>query len=236
MASHRFKIYKGVASKIFVTIKNSDKRVIPAAGKVFTAYVISNASDELKLERQLDEIDAAAGQWELLILAGEADSWERGSYLLVITILDENQNEYNLYGDLNYGVINELWVEDAMPVLKPATVSTGSEWQQRINKYYSSAYPGDAQEGRHDGLHTIAIYSTDFTGQFWVQASLENTAPNLDTDWFDLNIGGITDYIDIVDSDTLQTLNFITNAQWIRFVYDPDDANVGTIDQVLYRV
>jgi len=237
MASKRFKIYKGVASRIYVTVKNSDKKVIPAAGKVFTAYVVSDETNELMLERQLDEINAAAGMWELTLLEGETSSWDTGRFRMVITVTDENGDEFNLYSDLDYGATAELWLEEnAMPILKNAAVSDASNWQERSGKFYSSAYAGDAQEGRHDGLHTIAVYLTGYTGQFWVQASLENVAPTADSAWFDINLDGANDFLSLVDTDTIFTLNFNVNAQWIRFVHDPDISNTGTIDQVLYRV
>lgn len=237
MTQRKFKIYQGVASRIYVTIKNSDKKVIPAAGKVFTAYLVSNETEELVLQRELDEIDAAKGQWELTMLEGETAEWRPGTYRMVVTILDENQDEYNLYGDTDYSAIAEVWLLDnAMPSFKAATISDATVWSLSSGVYYSSAYPGDAQEGRHDGLHSLVAYLTNFTGRFWVQASLDNTAPAANSEWFNVNVGGATDFIDYVSESDIQNLDFNVNAQWVRFAYDPDVANLGTFDQVLYRV
>lgn len=235
MSSTDFRIYQGVASRIYVTIKNSDRRVIPSAGKLFTAYIVSNETDELKLQRALDEIDASRGEWELTLLPGEVDEWRPGRYRMVVTVQDEYDNEYNLYGDLSYGAVAELKLEEtAMAPFKAETVS--NNWTEVSEVWYSSAFPGDAQEGRHDGLHTVAIYTTNFSGQFWVQVSLENTAPVLDNNWIDLNLGGVNDYISFDDESGIYALNFTVNAQWVRFKYDPDVGNTGTVDQVLYRI
>ena len=235
MASRKLKIYQGVASRIYVTIKNSDRKVIPAAGKLFTAYIVSEETEELVLQRQLDEIDAAAGEWEMTLLEGETGEWRPGRYRMVVTIQDENGDEYNLYSDLAYNAVAELHLTDnAMAPFKAATTVGG--WQERIEVFYSSAYPGDAQEGRHDGLHTIALYLTDFTGRFWIQASLENTPPSSDGDWFNVDINNGTLYIDYSAETGIQNIDFNINAQWVRFAYDPDPLNNGTVDTILYRV
>lgn len=236
MSIKEFKIYQGVASKIYVTIKNSDRKIVPAAGKLFTAYIVSNETEALVLQRQLDEVDAAAGHWELTLLEGDTSNWRPGYYKLAVTVQDENGDEYNLYNDFNYGASATIYLsENVTSPFKPAIISNASNWNETTGVWYSGAYPGDAQEGRHDGLHTISVYMTDFTGRFWVQASLENTAPSSNSAWFDVNLGGANDYLSYTNESDIQLINFNINAQWIRFRYDPDVSNTGTMDQVLFR-
>lgn len=226
-----FKIYQGVSSRIYIQIKNSDRRVVPAAGKTFIAYVVSQETDELMLKRELAEIDAASGQWELTLLEGETAEWKSGHYRLAVTIQDELGDEYNLYSDLNYSAVADIrLLANAMPKFKAATEIGSTDFQERVDIFYSSAYPGDAQSGRHDGLHTAAIYLNDFTGQIWVQGSLENAVPSEDTDWFD-----VTDLTFTTDTGIFP-VDFQVDAQWIRFRYVPDIANTGEITKILYRI
>lgn len=229
-------IHKGVATKIDVNVKNSDKKKYPSAGKTFTAYLINYETQTNVLTKELDEVDASKGQWELTILEGESRDWPAGLYRMAFTIVDENDDEHLLHADLGFGAITDVKVrENVLAPFISSSVSDASTWTELNGKWYSSAYKADGLAGANDGIHTIALSMTNFTGQFWVQSTLEPTAPAQLSQWFDLNLGGANDYLSYTAASDTVGVDFTINASYVRFVYDPDDTNVGTFDQVVYR-
>jgi hypothetical protein len=75
-------------------------------------------------------------------------------------------------------------------------------------------------------MHTVQIYSTDFTGIVDVQATLENGVTDVVT-W------AVVETVDI--TDPLIYHNFKGVYSWIRFHIKPDVSNTGTVDKILYR-
>lgn len=236
MNNETLDIFKGVTSKIDVNVKNSDTKKVQLAGRTLTAYLISGASNSNVLTRELTEIDGSKGQYQLTVLEGDSLDWDEGHYRLAITLIDENDDEQILFTDLGYGSGVEINVKSSpLNPFVSSIISDATTWGENGGKWYSSAYEADSKSGASDGLHTLALYMTDFTGQFWIQASLENSVPVNDTEWFDLKLDDVNDFLTYTSESALQNIDFIVNAQWVRFVYTPDVANTGTMNQALYR-
>ena len=107
---------------------------------------------------------------------------------------------------------------------------------------FPSAYPGDPLFCEDDGLHTVAVYTTDYAGKFWVEGTLEENPTSMDTDWFVINLTSFFPYHEFgntpMPDDTftgIEAFNFTGSVRWIRFKHQPDSDNTGTLDQVLYR-
>ena len=93
-----------------------------------------------------------------------------------------------------------------------------------------------------DGLHTTAVYVTDFAGKFWIEGSLVNDPTSLDGDWFVIKLSSFFPFHEFGNTpkpdDTftgIEAFNFTGSIRWVRFKYQPDGDNTGTFDQVLFR-
>ena len=97
-------------------------------------------------------------------------------------------------------------------------------------KYFSSAYPGDANSGYVDGVHTAVLYTDEWLGEFTIQASLENEIPTDENDWFEVTTQTFTTPV-----SGLTTYTFTGNYMWVRFRYYNDINNTGSVEKVLYK-
>jgi hypothetical protein len=94
---------------------------------------------------------------------------------------------------------------------------------------------GDSQSQRANGTHTIAVYTHNFTGKFWIQASLTNEAPQ-PSDWFNVPIGATgNDWWDFTPDERIRQFTFFGNYYWVRFQYQEDPVNIGKFKKILYK-
>ena len=72
-------------------------------------------------------------------------------------------------------------------VLLPSTSADITGGSVKASGYY----------GYSDGVYTIAIYTTNFTGRIYIQGTLASEP--IETDWFDISLTG-SSYLDFISS------------------------------------
>ena len=89
-------------------------------------------------------------------------------------------------------------------------------------------------ENNNKALHTIAVYTRNFSGGLRVQGTMAVTPGN--TDWFDITMDGAGSRTNSFSNSTSVTnYNFYGVYQAVRFSWQNDSGNTGLIDKILYR-
>ena len=217
MIQYNTKIYKGVTNSIDFIVRDNDRKPVKLQGLILKARIQPVEGDQpLLLEKE-------------------------------VTIIDDNMVETYLFTDINKDTFGTFQLMDGVATsIDPAIELLSKDFTERPYGDYSimwttGALVGDSQRGTVNGLHSIAIYTTNFQGKFWIQASL-SIEPPLDSEWFNIPLSGEVDYLTF-DSTTIKDgkqyakfLNFSLNAYWVRFAYYADViANKGTFDKILYK-
>ena len=94
----------------------------------------------------------------------------------------------------------------------------------------------DARPGinNNKALHTIAVYTQDFSGTLRVQATM-SASPG-DSDFFDVTMDGEASASNsFTNSTTVTNFNFTGVYHSVRFAWGNDTDNTGAIDKILYR-
>ena len=98
---------------------------------------------------------------------------------------------------------------------------------------------GSSEQNLTSRAHTIAIYTTNFTGNVAIEGNLDDTASTDDDDWFVIPIQGMgtaqTSFTPSSASQKIDPFQFETAVRWIRVKYKPGTGNAGTFDQMLLR-
>ena len=138
-----------------------------------------------------------------------------------------------LYTDMADNVCQQLLVEDCVfPDPRPTQEVTSFTLSSGV--WTSSRLSGGRRWNTISSLHSIAIYTTDFTGIVRVQASLDNDVPSEDS-WFDVDLTTLDDFVTFNNESGIHFATFYANVRRIRFQYEEDDANTGTVDRILLR-
>jgi hypothetical protein len=232
-----FNLYRDVSNEIDFLIKTIDRKPVNLTDRIITFFLIDDHSGKVLLKQLITNIsDDLAGHRRLLINPILLVDIDLGYYRYVIT-QTMNGIESIIYSDQNRSINGfvELF-SGPVPEQKPAiTITTDefvmSSWGLPLTTYrLAQSYKGAAQTRNSLGCHTIAIYTTNFSGLFQVQASLENSTPSVDSDWFDVGPG-----ITISEESNITGYQFTGQYIWVRFFYSGTSGNTGTVDRVLYK-
>tara|TARA_Y100000592_G_scaffold98753_1_gene172682 strand:+ start:879 stop:1487 length:609 start_codon:yes stop_codon:yes gene_type:complete len=138
------------------------------------------------------------------------------------------------YSDTGYAAAGTVELLDgAYPEFLPSTtVSTFTSGGPLAFKSGSI----DARPGinNNKALHTIAVYTKNFTGALRVQATM--SASPSDSDFFDITMEGAGSTANSFSSSTTVTnFNFTGVYHSVRFCWGNSAGNTGVIDKILYR-
>lgn len=252
MIQYDTKIFKGVPNSIDFVIRNNDRKTIRLVDYQLEAQIqaVNTPSNsqgflpEVLLTKPCIIVDELMGKVRLDLLPEDIQEWNPGYYRYVIRITDgQGRSEY-LYTDINKNTFGNFELKEGVvsSLAPPITVESVNFTPTPVDMYdgtafMSGALQGDAQSGRANGNHTIAVYQTRFLGKFWIQGSL-TPEPPLPQEWFNIRIGNGTDHFDFTDKNNAlgpTLFNFTMNVYWIRFIYRPDLANRGAFLKVLYK-
>lgn len=239
-----FKVYKGADFSIDFVVRNNDRKPINLVGKDLTITILDHVAGTTMMQKSITILDEHAGKARLSLTPADVQDWDIGYYDYSILIENEDGTKNLLFTDQDQNARG--WFElrqGVLPGFVPSVVVTEDEFAPfhhgempgGVTRYASPNFPGDAQLGFADGLHTVAIYLTSFTGTLWVQGSLEDQAPDSDADWFEINITPNQFNVAYADETGIDVFNFIANVTWVRFVYEPDVLNSGTVDQIYLK-
>jgi|LauGreDrversion4_2_1035121.scaffolds.fasta_scaffold49777_2 hypothetical protein len=250
MYQHDLKIQKGIKNKVRIQFKNSDqKRINISNTATYVFSMFDPATQQLVLEKKLDVLDdgntfSLRGIGELTFNENDTLDLPSTDYKFSIKYQDPSDGTYlPAYSNTYYGVSGTVRLsQDVYPTLQPSQeiIEFQRVYNDSISLYQHLsgniyAYP---EYNGNSGLHTVAMYMTNFKGTVYIQGTLYNSPAEfgryatIETREYN-GFTGI-DY-----------LNFNGIFSYIRVVYqpakgptDPNNDNpsyYGSFDKVLYR-
>jgi hypothetical protein len=243
MIQYNTKIYKGATNTIDFVVRNNDRKPVNLAGYQVDALIQRTEQPELLMTKSVLMTQETAGKCQLVLLPGEIETWLGGFYSYTIRTTDATGKQQFLYTDLNRGTVGKFELIEGLelalaPSLEiPVSHFTPIPIGQVDNSWTTGALPGDAQENKSNGMHSVVAYTSNgFLGEFWIQASLNTNAPQ-NEDWFDIPISGTADPFRYTEthSPTIRCFNFTGNYYWIRILYREDPMNRGRFEKILYK-
>jgi len=234
-----FVVYKGAFSNLEFVVRDVDRKGVKLIGKRVFATLINNNTNELYLERELEIINPIEGRCKLVLTPGDLIEWQLGSIRYSLTIKDVDSNEFNyLYNDLNQEAIGYIEIRDrASPnpnniiVLDKFTPVERAFGQPPT--FHTGSVPGPGQLSYSNSMLTFAVYLEDYTGSFFVEATLDPVSDGDDTNWFKLELFPNGEIISFNSINGIEPYNLMGEYQWIRFGYYQDVGEIGTIKKIL---
>lgn len=238
MFNGNVKLHRNLSNKLDVSIRNMDKKPVKTFSRNLRIFIINYENDEMMLSKLAEVVDEPKGEYRFVFSPGDIERWDAGLYRYSMILEDEDGDEYPLYVDSEQNAVGILELIDrAVPNAQPSILISKDDFtikSSTTDTFIAERYKGNAQGNFQKALHTISIKTDNFTGKFWVQASLEDN-PVSDSEWFDVHIGNVTPYIDFNGDTGTSAYNFKGSFVWIRFVYQTDSSNDGEISKVWYK-
>ena len=243
MIQYNTKIYKGATNTIDFVVRNNDRKPVNLVGYQINALIQRVEQPELLLDKPVQATDDRSGKARLTLLDSDISDWSEGFYRYTIRLTDVTGKQEFLYTDVNRSTFGTFELIEGISVALapaqdlPANKFTPYPYGQYDNTWSTGALPGDAQDNRANGMHTVVVYTSNtWTGDFWIQGSLINQAPNHE-DWFNILLAGADGRFTYTKeiSPPIKVFNFTGNYYWVRMFYRNDPRNVGTFDRILYK-
>lgn len=252
MDSKIIKLHKGVDQKVGFKVYDPDRKltgiehlrvqaalVNPINGeRMFTTYCkISNKKGAMELEvKETDLMDVPAGFYNLVLNGQEWSIPETEGYITATPF----------YTDANSNIRLSVEVSDLVDMTPVPTITIEPKnWilQTDANllqpEYVSQAYPANRLKNSKNGSHTIAIYMTNFTGDFQVYGTLDSIPSQDLTDYFPVNLTNMNDMVTFEYYTGIDAYHFEANIMWLKFRYKHNQAlseeERGTVDLVHLR-
>ena len=136
-------------------------------------------------------------------------------------------NFNNKYGILKNNISQAQSLKNIFKIIK----------KQQINYLdtafdYSSIIAGPSYYNKPNGLITLGVYCTNYTGDFYMQGTTASSPS--DGDWFDLDLTPFYDYHEFNAFTGIEPFSIQSNLSYLRAKVD--NTLSGTVDKIVIRV
>jgi hypothetical protein len=247
MNSKTIKVHKGVDNNIRFRVFNRDRKPQAVNHLQIRTRLINTMSQEVVLERYAQPT-SDKGIVELKVLEGDLVNVAQGYYKLVVTGGEELlPNEAGqiiqtpFFSDTGNNVTLSVEITGQAEAAPQETQEILPEdwinFSTRGNPatFYSSAIPAGRIRNTTTSTHTIALYTSNYSGNVKIFGSLEDVPPQDLSSWFPINVDIIGNEIIFDEHTGISPLVFRANYMWLKFTYEPGPTNEGSLDKIQIR-
>jgi hypothetical protein len=228
-------IAKGLKNTIRFRFLNGDQRPIDIENKQFVFKMFDPATNNQVLETDLTVLDDGdtfdlKGQAQLVISGVLTEDLNAGDYTYSI-LLKDGANRIPTYIDGASKMSGNIQLTDGV-VPKFVNSDEISQFNKEVGYYGATdKWVAGPIASNRDGkgsnvLHTAQLFFTDFTGNFKVMATQDNSPTS--NAWVEVASTNYTNQTQTVSFN----LTSVENFNYFKFEYYPVS---GSIDKVLYR-
>lgn len=234
-ANKPYCLYKNVTNEIPFIIRNHDNKPIPLVAKKIYVVAYDQINKEIAFYKPLHIKNEFKGEFTLILNPEELENLDPGNYFYSLVMSDTEENiDLPLFFDQNYNVRGVFELKNGpYPLPKRTVTLLASSFTPQLFgldiRYISSAMKSSSIMGFDDRLNSFAIYTTNWTGKVFIQATLETTPPTVYENWITLEEKSYTNFSGI------DYLDYEGNFLWLRVAYQNDPLNTGTFDKILFR-
>jgi len=236
MYNRTLNLYKGIDNTFSVKLLNGDQKLLNVVGQTLFWTLLDKDTAEVKFQTSIVVNGGFNSQVPITIGEGDLESINSGKYIYSVFLVDSNNKKTILYGDSQYGASVPVEViSNSFPQIYPSQEVDSSSFTNSGyvgstgSSLYTSALNARPELNNHNNaLHTVAVYSTNYSGIVNIEATLENGVTDV-TNW------ATVDSISISSTDTINYTNFNGIYTFVRFRMIAGNMNTGTVDKILYR-
>jgi hypothetical protein len=188
MYQRNLTIQKGIKNQVRFQFKNSDqKRINIHNTQTFVFSMFDAINQRLLLEKELEVLEvntATKGLAQLTLTENDTVNLEKSSYKFSVKLRDTDGTYLPTYANTYYGITGVInLAADTYPVLQPSqeikTFQKSFNPGTLLYEHKSRAIYANPEYNGNNALHTAAFYLTGYRGTVYIQATLNNSAADL---------------------------------------------------------
>ena len=231
----RLTLHRGVSNPITFTFKNEDQKAQDITSKTYEFNMIDSESKKAVLTKTLSILDdgstvSTKGDASCTITEGDLLPLDAKFYNFSVREVKSDGSREITYSDTGYAAAGTIELLDgAYPEFVASTSVSSFTAVGGPLAHTSGSIDSRPGINNNKALHSIAVYTKNFSGNFKVQATMVSS-PSQPTDWFDVVLTG-----DALSSTGVTTYNFTGVYHNVRFTWENNAGNTGRVDKILYR-
>ena len=236
----RLTLHRGVNNPITFTFKNEDQKAQDITAKTYEFNMIDSETKKAVLTKTLTILDdgstvSTKGDASCTITEGDLLPLDAKFYNFSVKEVKSDGSREVTYADTGYAAAGTIELLDgAYPEFVASTEITSFTSAQGPLSNTSGSIDARPGINNNKALHTIAVYTKNFSGSMRVQGTMSSTPGS--GDWFDITMDGEASATNtFTNSTTVTNYNFTGVYHNIRFTWGNDAGNTGLIDKILYR-
>jgi hypothetical protein len=236
----RLTLHRGVSNPVNFTFKNEDQKAQDITSKTYEFNLIDSESKKSVLTKTLTVLDdgstvSTKGDASCTITEGDLLPLDAKFYNFAVREVKSDGSREVTYSDTGYAAAGTVEILDgAYPEFIASTNVSSFTASGGPLAYTSGTVNAKPGINNNKALHTIAVYTKNFSGSLRVQGSMSSTPGS--SDWFDITMDGEASPTNTFTSSTTVTnFNFTGVYHNVRFSWGNDSGNTGVIDKILYR-
>ena len=236
----RLTLHRGVNNPITFTFKNEDQKAQDITTKTYEFNMIDTESKKAVLTKTLTILDdgstvSTKGDASCTITEGDLLPLDAKFYNFAVREVKSDGSREITYSDTGYAAAGTIELLDgAYPEFVASTEVSSFTAVGGPLTYTSGSIDARPGINNNKALHTIAVYTKNFSGTLRVQGTMSASPGS--SDWFDITVDGAGSTANTFSSSTSVTnYNFYGVYHSVRFSWGNDSGNTGVIDKILYR-
>jgi len=236
----RLTLHRGINNPITFTFKNEDQKAQDITSKTYEFNMIDSETKKAVLTKTLTILDdgstvSTKGDASCTITEGDLLPLDAKFYNFAVREVKSDGSREITYSDTGYAAAGTIELLDgAYPEFVASTEVSSFTASGGPLTYTSGSIDARPGINNNKALHTIAVYTKNFSGTLRVQGTMSSSPGS--GDWFDITMDGAASQANTFSSSTTVTnYNFYGAYQNVRFSWGNDSGNTGVIDKILYR-
>ena len=236
----RLTLHRGVNNPITFTFKNEDQKAQDITSKTYEFNMIDSETKKSVLTKTLTILDdgstvSTKGDASCTITEGDLLPLDAKFYNFAVREVKSDGSREVTYSDTGYAAAGTIELLDgAYPEFVTSTEVSSFTASGGPLTYTSGSIDARPGINNNKALHTIAVYTKNFSGTLRVQGTMSASPGS--GDWFDITMDGVASQANTFSSSTTVTnYNFYGVYHNVRFSWGNDSGNTGVIDKILYR-
>jgi hypothetical protein len=230
--SKQLQVYKGIDNVLEFRLLNADQKPVDITSYT-PKFVAFDETNQMVLEKDATILDDGStitrGKFKVTVTENELLNLKQQYLSYNIYLVETDGDKILTYSQPNFDNDAVIYV-NARTFPGPQATYSVTQFEQEavgVESWYSETI--DAQPGinGNEALHTAAVYTSTYTGEVIVQATLDNQITE-STNWADVATLTFTG-----TEDTPQPVNFNGVFSFLRFKADANPAD--TITKILVR-
>jgi len=235
----RLTLHRGVSNPVTFTFKNEDQKAQDITSKTYEFNMIDSESKKAVITKTLTILDdgsttSTKGDASCTITEGDLLELHAKFYNFAVREVKSDGSREITYSDTGYAAAGTIELLDGAYPEFTASINVSTFTSGGPLAFVSGSIDARPGINSNKALHTIAVYTKNFSGTLRVQGTM--SASPSESDYFDITVEGAGSPANLfTDSTTVTNFNFTGVYHSVRFSWGNDSGNTGVIDKILYR-